>query len=326
MKSSAAAKASPWFACCLLLLVPWLSASEPGTVRLLTIGNSFADNALTFLPDLVKASGHSLILGRANLGGCSLERHWRHVSEHEADPDGKAGSPYAGGTASLHQLLTKDRWDVITIQQVSLLSHDPATYVPYGGNLVRYIRERAPQAQILVHQIWAYRVDDSRFTQKSAAGTPRTQREMYGQLRAACHALSKEFKLGILPSGDAMFLADADPEWGYRVDQAFDFAAAKFPALPDQSHSLHAGWAWKSSGEAHSLALDGHHASPAGKYLLGCVWFESLFGESLVGNPFVPAGLDGDHAAFLRQTAHRAVQDLRAETAAQHRAPAAPVR
>ena len=49
--------------------------AEQKTVRLLTIGNSFAENALTYLPQIVDSAGHNLVVGRANLGGCTLERH-----------------------------------------------------------------------------------------------------------------------------------------------------------------------------------------------------------------------------------------------------------
>jgi hypothetical protein len=45
------------------------------------------------------------------------------------------------------------------------------------------------------------------------------------------------------------------------------------------------------------------------------VWYEVLFGESVVGNAFVPAGLDTDYARFLQATAHRAVDEAR-DTAA----------
>jgi hypothetical protein len=38
------------------------------------------------------------------------------------------------------------------------------------------------------------------------------------------------------------------------------------------------------------------------------VWYEVLFGESAVGNAFVPKGLEPDYARFLQETAHQAVQ------------------
>ena len=281
-------------------------ADPPGeTVRVLTIGNSFADNALAYLPQIVEAAGHKLIVGRANLGGCSFERHWKHVAQHEENPDGKDGSLYHGGRHSLKELLTSDDWDFITIQQVSYQSHDLKTYQPFADNLVRYVKKHAPNARILVHQTWAYRVDDPRFKPSNQGKEPHTHAVMYEQVRDAYQQFAESHNLEIIPSGDALFLADTDQQWGYRADKNFDFDNATSPNLPLQTHSLHTGWFWtKEKDGSRALKLDGHHTSSVGQYLLGCVWFETLFNESVIENSFAPKGVDPAYAKFLRETAH----------------------
>ncbi|QDT11555.1 DUF4886 domain-containing protein [Planctomycetes bacterium K23_9] len=281
------------------------AAPTERTVRVLTIGNSFANNALTFLPQIVEAAGHKVIVGRANLGGCTFERHWKHVAQHEANPDSKEGSPYEGGRHSLEAMLTSEQWDFITLQQVSYKSHDLKTYQPYADNLVRYVKKLAPEAKILVHQIWAYRMDDARFRPSNKGKEPHTHAVMYQQVREAYHQFADSHGLEVIPSGDAMFLADTDQRWGFRPDINFDFDNATYPNLPVQTHSLHTGWAWKKTKDgSHRLNLDGHHANRSGQYLLGCVWFETFFDESVVENPFVPKGIDPIYGKFLRQTAH----------------------
>ncbi|HVJ45419.1 MAG TPA: DUF4886 domain-containing protein, partial [Luteolibacter sp.] len=65
-------------------------------IKLLTIGNSFANDATAYLPAMAKAGGKDLLLFRANLGGCSFERHARHLKAYEADPANPEGSPYLG--------------------------------------------------------------------------------------------------------------------------------------------------------------------------------------------------------------------------------------
>lgn len=304
----------------LFLIISFAHAGQardsPGkTIRVLTVGNSFADNALTYLPQLAEAAGHTLITGKANLGGCTLERHWRHLAAHQMNPGDPEGSPYHNGKFSLDELLRKEKWDFVTIQQVSYRSHDPATYHPYAENLCTYIRERAPQARIMAHQIWAYRSDDPRFVPENEGMEPHTQAVMFQQVRRAYHSLADQFDLGIIPGGDAMFLADTHSRWGYQPDKTFDFDHAEVPDLPNQDHSLHRGWFWKKrdDGSKH-LHIDGRHASDAGKYLLGCTWFETLFGDDVTPNLFVPRGLNPDYARFLRETAHQAVTDLRAES------------
>jgi hypothetical protein len=92
----------------------------------------------------------------------------------------------------------------------------------------------------------------------------------------------------------------------------FDFKLARPPALPVQRHSLHTGWRWVSvSSGQQVLRMDGHHASVAGQYLGACVWYEVLFGESCVGNGFVPEGIALDYGRFLQETAHAAVLKIK---------------
>ena len=57
-----------------------------------------------------------------------------------------------------------------------------------------------------------------------------------------------------------------------------------------------------------TLGMDGHHANAAGEYLGACVWYEVLFKESAVGNPFVPKELKPEDAEYLQGVAHRAVE------------------
>jgi hypothetical protein len=57
----------------------------------------------------------------------------------------------------------------------------------------------------------------------------------------------------------------------------------------------------------YDLFIDGHHASRAGSYLLGSVWYEILFEENVIDNTYVPVEIDPAYARFLRRVAHRAV-------------------
>src|SRR3569832_1474371 len=74
-----------------------LTAAEPEalrstkTVRLLTIGNSFSQNATRYLAELAKAGGHELRLQPIVVGGASLELHATKFQKHEANPTDPAG-------------------------------------------------------------------------------------------------------------------------------------------------------------------------------------------------------------------------------------------
>ncbi|MCB1208642.1 MAG: DUF4886 domain-containing protein [Verrucomicrobiales bacterium] len=292
----------------LLLFIACTQAGEPKTVRLLTIGNSFSANATRNLADLAKAGGHRLVHTSLVISGASLEVHAKKAQANVASPQAKAGL-YSNGLGLKDNLLA-EKWDYVTLQQASIKSHDIATYQPYAGWLADYIAKHAPQAKLLVHQTWPYRVDDPRFTKPSdKPGEPKTQEEMYRGLTAAYNQIASDLGARIIPVGDAFYLADTDPQWGFRPIKDFNTNKAQYPALPEQAHSLHMGLYWRKSpdGKTHKLIMDGHHANPAGEYLGGCVWYEVLFGESVVGNRFLPKGLDADFARFLQETAHQAV-------------------
>lgn len=308
------------FKLCLFLFVPLLLAgyahAEPQgsaktkTVRLVTVGNSFSQNATRYLEDLVKAKGHVLIHRPLSIGGASMEVHWDKAQLHEKEPKNPKG---LYGKKSLREELMSEAWDYVTIQQASIKSHNIATYRPFARQLHDYIQKAAPKAKILIHQTWAYRVDDPRFTKETKTpGEPSTQKEMYDGLSQAYRTIAQELGAQIIPVGDAMYLADTDPLWGFQPDRKFDFKSAKAPALPSQTHSLHTGYRWTKSKDGKMvLAMDGHHASVAGQYLGACVFYEVLYGESVVGNPFIPQGIDRDYARFLQETAHKAVAGLK---------------
>ncbi|RBP44342.1 uncharacterized protein DUF4886 [Roseimicrobium gellanilyticum] len=278
------------------------------TVRLLTIGNSFSANATRYLGDLVQAGGHTLVHRFLVIGGASMQVHWDKAMLHEKNPqDAKGLYTFKQG---LPAAIASNKWDYVTIQQASIKSHDLSTYQPYANQLRDYVKKHAPQSTLLVHETWAYRKDDPRFSVKAPKpGEPRTQKEMYEMLQNAYRTIAKELGASIIPSGDALYLADTDAKWGFTgVDAAFDPKKAKNPALPAQTHSLHVGWSWRKGKDGKTtLGMDGHHANMAGEYLGACVFYEVLFGESAVGNSFVPKGLDAEYAKFLQETAHKAV-------------------
>ena len=303
----------PSFCLAFLAVVTLLHAEEARgkTVRLLTVGNSFSHNATHYLGDLAKAGGDTLILREDNVGGASLELHWTKAQAFEKDPADKAGHYTAG--KSLKDDLTGGHWDFVTIQQASLLSHAVDTYRPFAKELSDYIHRHAPDATLLLHETWEYRVDDSRFAGKeSKPGEPKTQDEMYRGLAGAYAAIAKELGVRRLPVGDAFHLANHDPKWGFHpAAKPFDSKHAKLGDLPDQTHSLNMGWQWKTQNGKAAITMDGHHANTAGEYLGACVWYEVIFNKNVEDNAFVPKGLDAADAKFLRSMAHRAVREAK---------------
>lgn len=323
-----------WFFCFLLTAtagnIPSAEQKSGKVIHVLTIGNSFADNAVRFLPKIAEASGNAVIIQKANIGGCSMKKHWGFVEEHAGDPS--KGKPYLEGTSSLEGLLKSEKWDFVTIQQASEVSFDAGSYHPYALYLRDFVRKHAPTAEVLLHETWPYRVDDKLFSMENGREDgPKTQAEMYQRLKSACDQVAEELGLRLLPSGDAFYSVGAHPVYGFKPGAvAFDSKAAKYPEVPPgQKYSMQKGYWWtkKTLGDGTRkwvVTFDTRHASDAGAYLAGCVWFEVMFGQSVMGNSYVPGTLDAEFALFLRRAAHEAVEK-RKEALRTKTAPAEPV-
>lgn len=251
-------------------------------IRVLAIGNSFSDDARTFVHEIGAASGIDICIGNLYIGGCSLERHWQNAQNDAAEyVYSKTGC--ADRKASIREALVEEPWDFVTMQQASHFSGKPETYQPYLNSLSAYVRQYAPQAEQLIHETWAYEIDS---THSAFPEYDCDQEKMYTRLKAAYDKAAQDIGgLRIIPCGDAFQIARKQP--------LFDYA--------------HGG---------QSLNRDGFHASlTKGRYLLGCVWVETLSGVSMVGNTFVPTLEEhpeltptAEELSILQKAAHEAVE------------------
>jgi hypothetical protein len=304
----------------LVALGPSLATAR--TLRLFTVGNSFSENMTRCLPQLAREGGHELIIGKAVKGGCSFQQHWDAVEAWRANPDDPKAKIYKDNKSLQDQLGTAP-WDIITVQQYSLHSSDLTTYRPAAPNLVAHLKALRPGAEIVLHQTWAYRVDADKFGLIAPKQNATNQREMYDHSRAAYWEIAAELGLRVIPSGDAMWRVGSDPTWGFKPDTTFNPKTAVYPALPNQTHSLHVGYRWSP---AKKLTKDANHANAAGEYLGALVWYGFLFNESPEKLTFVPAGVDAAFAAHLRKVAWQIVQETAPANAKVVRLSSAPAR
>jgi hypothetical protein len=282
------------------------------TIRLLTIGNSFSENALTYLEALAESTGEvRFLVGRASLGGCSLEKHW-NLAEYTARVSDyktyriRTGADGVAVEGSLQVALSLEAWDVVTLQQASWLGWRPETFQPHLKHLHGLVRERAPQAKIMLQQTWAYQSDSPFLPQNGL-----TQELMFERIRSAYVRHAGELGCGILPSGEAVQRARREPGRAFAwPDPAFNYADPNVaPALPRQDHSLAVGWHWAINNSPNGipeLKHDPNHLNAPGCYLIGCAWFERLTGLDARTVTFRPDDIDEDTAAFLRRMAHEA--------------------
>lgn len=305
-----------------LLASPTLRG-ERDRAALLTIGNSFAEDAATYLPELAAAGGKTLVLGRANLPGCSLEQHAAALAAHDANPEDPKGHPYSNQAGmprnvarySLVDLLREEKWDAISLQQSSIRSFRPETYQPFAAQLLERIRKMAPGARIWLHETWAYREDSERFSK----GDGFTQEKMFRGLQSAYRTLAAKERLGVFPVGEAFQMARQSARWSFSQDTRFDPASAPFPSVPHEPASLNVGWHWpRTPAETpRKLEFDANHANIAGKYLAAVVVYLCLFDCDEVPSSFAPKELSEPDARSLRAIAVACVLAQRAKEISQ---------
>lgn len=125
-------------------------------MNILSIGNSFSQDAQRYLHRIAKADGFEMNTFNLYIGGCPLSKHYRNMLSDEREYELEMNGQGTGFPVSLKEALLNRNWDVITIQQVSNESPDYKTYQPYLQKVVDYVRECAPHAKLAFHQTWAY--------------------------------------------------------------------------------------------------------------------------------------------------------------------------
>lgn len=263
--------------------------SNPDTLRILAIGNSFSDDATQYLPDLLEAAGiHNVILGRLYIGGCTLERHCKEfeTNGHEyvylKSTKNKWETIKKYKQGSFMDGLGDEPWDIITMQQGSPKSGRWDSYDPWLGKLIEIVRANCsnPKAAIVWHQTWAYA---STYTNRNFANYAYDQQYMFDSIQICVDKARKQFNIPVvIPSGPAV--------------------------------QLMRGTSLKTEKE---LTRDGFHMDyKYGRYLTACVWFETLIkpctGVSVKGNSFRNAGTDNEvtdkEAALMQKVAIKAVK------------------
>ncbi len=271
-------------------------------IKLLTIGNSFADSAFKYLPSVVKSvPGCKIVMDRANIGGCSLDRHWKEVEKSQKNPKYK---PYYK-KYTLKEKLQLKKWDVVTMQQVSSKSFKLKTYEPYFGNLYKYVHEYAPQAEIVIQMTWSYRPDHWAFGKWGVSDPD----DMFRKLFNNYLFMAKKYNCRIIPTGLALHLAREQQKERFVMPEKFNASQYTYPAKPkNPAGTFINGYHWRKYKDGHrKLNGDLIHFNNRGRYLQACVWFAKLFNKPTSLIKFAPKDITAEDAAFLRKIAQEAV-------------------
>ena len=175
-------------------------------MNILSIGNSFSQDAQRYLNRLAKHNGLNVRAVNLYIGGCSLETHYLNMLDDLPNYTYEFNGESTGLKLSIRQALTSCHWDVITLQQASHYSAKSATYFPYIEALAAYVRKYCPHAKLVIHETWAYAEGSDRL--KNVAGFESAD-DMLAALRdsykKAAEAISAYCTI---PCGEAMRYAE----------------------------------------------------------------------------------------------------------------------
>ena len=291
-----------------VLLCGVLLAAEPvKEIKILTIGNSFANSVIATLRQVVAADPSCKIkIAGANLGGCSLERHWNNFAKSEKDPSYK---PYANRKKTLQELLTQEKWDIVTIQQASPISWRAETYQPFADNLIAAVRKLAPTAEIVIQQTWSYNSAHPKLDPGDPKSWKINQTAMYEKLTAAYLQLAKKHRLRVIPSGDAVQIFRKAVGDKLVACEPKDVSGMQKPDLP-KTNDVAGNFFWlmnKKTGK-ENLYCDYIHLNHRGRYLQALVWYAELYGKDPVRSTFVPKDISADEVALFKKCASEAVR------------------
>ena len=243
-------------------------------LKVMDIGNSYTQDAQTYLPNIIAAAGIStdFSLYRAFRPSASFKTWvdcWNDLDNENYSVDfcagtaldGISGSGRATDGAVFRKALQSVRWDIILIHQVSTYSNDYSLWEGDGAGgylqeLIRIIRVTNPQATIGYLMTHSYRGS------------------YWANLEGSSYLRWRN-------------IADATKQ--LKLEYDIDFIIPYGTAVQNLRAS--------SLNDSYEFSEDGTHMGAGlGDYVAGCCYFESLlaprYGVSIWGNTFRLTDLD----------------------------------
>ncbi len=216
-------------------------------MEVLSIGNSFSNDAQRYLHQIAKADGFILNAYNLYIGGCSLSLHYRNMLSEQSAYILEMNGESTGFKVSLKEALLNRDWDIVTIQQASRMSPYYETYQPYLDKIVEYIKLCAPKAKIAIHQTWAYEQGSQMLNEKLGYLEPA---KMLEDVKASYQKAFEDTNAEIMiPSGEVL--------------QKLILNGVK------------------------KIYRDGYHLSYGiGRYAVGLLWYAFLTGNDIKSNMF----------------------------------------
>lgn len=201
----------------------------PESIKILAIGNSFSDDAMAYLWNLLKDVGcKQVIIANLYIGGCTLDAHYNNIKNNATKYTYKkntSGSFVNTESSTVLHGLNDEKWDYITLQQASGSSGRRPTY-SHVNDILDTVVSTNPQAKVYWHMTWAYQQDSDH------NDFPTYNSDQMTMYQSIVNAVTKEIQpnsrfTGIIPSGTTVqnlrtsFLGDTLTRDGYHMSKDF---------------------------------------------------------------------------------------------------------
>ncbi len=237
--------------------------SDKNVLKVLSIGNSFSNNALTYFYEIAKSAGYDeVVLGVAYIGGCTLQTH---MSQYNGNKTGyeyrknTTGAWVVSPSYDLKSIIKDERWDYITLQQGSSASGQADTFEPYLEQLIKAVNDNKTnsKAKFLWHTTWTFTSAYKRDTQYETLYN-KDQMKMY-------NAIINTFNSKVKP---------------YITSGVIEYEIPAGTAIQN---------AREAYGDESLFSSDGLHLNNTGNYIAGLTWFEKITGKSIDTVTYIPA-------------------------------------
>ena len=215
-------------------------------MKILSIGNSFSDDAQHYLHRLAKHDGVQMKTVNLYIGGCTLRTHYLNMLNDSVSYPFYFNGESTGLSVSLSQALSSDDWDIVTLQQASHKSPYFASYSPYLEELAKYVKKYCPHAKVYIHETWGYENGSVRLEKIGYA----SMADMFKDVKVAYQKAAQTIRAdGVFPCGTALLTAS-------------------------------------QNGLARTHRDGFHLSYGAGRYLAALTWYATLTGNAISNNNF----------------------------------------
>lgn len=134
-----------------------------GGKKVLTIGNSFSENASAYATAIAANQGYDLLFGYLKYPSCTIEQHIKNAEGNRAvykfEYTGSMGrvtvKDGVNSFATVREALTFTDWDIVVLQEGSTASESFNNYLNIE-KLINYVKELVPDAEIMLHETWSW--------------------------------------------------------------------------------------------------------------------------------------------------------------------------